>query len=159
MAGKLRMIVFAVVLGVATTFISPLRANAAATCYDVGCTDADHLTSGCDADKVTIAAASPPPPSKDARIDVILYYSNVCHSVWAYFYTDDSSLHGSAFQIWSQSTYGGPEEMRQISLETSMALYSPMVPWSQSAKACYTSNPGRDPEGGGLYEGKCTSWR
>lgn len=153
----------ALLLGPLVVAIAPAKpASAAVGCWEATCAGKNHIEMGCDTDKTQIGGVSPKTPTTGTKMDIYLWYSNACHAVWGYFWTDDGFATAYAYALYSQAIYGGKEQEQQLTLYANNATYSTMVPWTQSTKACLQRVPGKDPEPDSQYDPEyrynCTKW-
>jgi Protein of unknown function (DUF2690) len=158
-----RVVAVAVAVGILSGFVTPAApARAAIGCVDSQCNGLSAADMGCNDDKIQMGGASPISEAGTRR-DVILWYSNACRALWAYYFSTSTNNAGS-FAIYSQAVYGGKEIAVTINtLYANNETYTTMVPWSsQSTKACYQPVPGVDPEPMAQYDNGtpdyCTKW-
>lgn len=158
---SLRAASLSILLGVVASFlifVKPVMASVG--CTGTSCVGHDASDMGCDDDQMQMGTA--PPEVDNGRRDVILYYSDACQALWGYYFTtsDDSS---GGFAVYSQAVYGGREAAVEIyPLAYQADIYTTMVQWSQSTKACFQWIPGEDPEPITKFDSghpaDCTKW-
>ncbi|WP_327711263.1 YjfA family protein [Streptomyces sp. NBC_00464] len=159
----------ALLLTFALTCAAPLSLAtpaAADSCQGITCMGKNPVTMGCDWD-AQLVSETDDPPSGTVAVTVKLFHSATCGATWAKVTVDptNTSLYQQYATIFYVPQLGGSEASYSGGLvdSTNVALATPMVPTSYSAKGCFSDlSEDHDPAPESSTQGTngaCTPWR